>query len=152
MNPGDRDYARKMKELFSQRTDCVDYGSKLGCFGAHVAMFDMEEKEESESSLHLSSGFLRQNSGKHEAMVEQNQALCTRRNDQEMTFSPRASAAVAMDSCHLQMVSEGLPQEGELKKGHGSEGLLPWATQHSCHGKGRPHKKQTEFAALTIKD
>lgn len=141
-----------MKELFSQRTDCVDCGSRLGCFGAHVAMFDMEEKEESESSLHLSSGFLRQNSGKHEAMVEQNQALCTRRSDQEVTFSPRASAAVAMDSCHLQMVSEGLPQEGELKKGHGSEGLLPWATQHSCHGKGRPHKKQTEFAALTIKD
>lgn len=85
-------------------------------------------------------------------MVEQNQALCTRQSAQEVTFSPRASAAVAMDSCRLQMVSEGLPQEGELQKRHGSESLLPWATQHNCNGKGRPHKKQTEFAALTIKD
>lgn len=91
-------------------------------WAALVAKFDMEE---SESSLRLSSGFLRQSSGEHEAMVEQNQALCTRQSAQEVTFSPRASAAVAMDSCHLQMMSEGLPQEGELKKRHRSEGLLP---------------------------
>lgn len=36
-----------------------------------------------------------------------------------------------MASCYLQMVSSGLPQEGELKKRHRPEGLLPWATQYN---------------------
>lgn len=96
-----------------------------------MARFGMKQKKERGSSLHLSPGFLWQSSEGHDATVEQNQAVCTRQSAQEVTFSPRASAAVAAASCHLQMVSSGLSQEGELKKMHGPEGLLPWATQYN---------------------
>lgn len=120
-----------------------------------MARFGMKQKEESGSSLHLRPGFLWQSSEGHEAMVEQNQAICTRQSAQEVTFSPRASAVVAVASCHLQMVSSGLPQEGELKKSMELRVCYPGQpniTREEFRGKGRPPKKQIESAALTVKD
>lgn len=148
LNPGERGEAPKMTELLSLRTDCVDCGSRLGCSGAYTARFGMKEKE-SNSSLHLISGLLWPGSGGHEEMTEQNQAIGTRQRAQEVTFSPRASTAVPMTSCHLHVVTRGLPQVGESKKRCESEGLLPWASQHNQR---RPPHEQTKFAALTVKD
>lgn len=105
--------------------------SGLGCLDVHVTTFDVKE---SAYSLHLSSGFWGQSSGGRDAMGARPPIPP---GAPGKWLSHRGHLQPWQCQCHRQMVGRGRPQEGELKRRRGSEGLPSCTAQHN---QGRPAK------------